>query len=117
MDECPFAEIEHLRSRVAELEAEAMRMEAHAKVFAARLAEAELNLAEIPTLCRRYEARLADAEERHYRYVKGVGELADRAARVSEIIAYCAQEGHDGEPYDTINAIAAGEYSTRGGGR
>jgi hypothetical protein len=61
--------------------------------------------------------RLADAEERHYRYVKGVGELADRAARVSEIIAYCAQEAHDGEPYDTINAIATGEYSTRGGGK
>jgi hypothetical protein len=39
MDECPFAEIEHLRSRVAELEAEAMRMEAHAKVFAARVKE------------------------------------------------------------------------------
>lgn len=62
------------------------------------------------------QARLAEAYERHSRYVKGVGELADRAARVSEIIAYCAQEGNDGEPYDTINAIATGEYSTRGGG-
>ena len=38
-------------------------------------------------------------------------------SRLAEIIAYCAQEGHDGEPYDTINAIATGEYSTRGGGR
>lgn len=36
--------------------------------------------------------------------------------RLAEIIAYCAQEGSDGEPYDTINAIASGEYSTRGGG-
>ena len=38
-------------------------------------------------------------------------------ARLAEIIGYCAQEGHDGEPYDTINAIALGQYSTRGGGK
>ena len=36
--------------------------------------------------------------------------------RLAEIIGYCAQEGCDGEPYDTINKIARGEYSTRGGG-
>jgi hypothetical protein len=83
----------------------------------ARLADLEKALNGVEPHVAGLQTRLADAEERHYRYVKGVGELADRAARVSEIIAYCAQEGHDGEPYDTINAIATGEYSTRGGGR
>ena len=42
--------------------------------------------------------------------------LLSARARLAQIIGYCAQEGCDGEPYDTINAIATGEYSTRGGG-
>ena len=43
-------------------------------------------------------------------------EKAEAQRKLAEIIGYCAQEGHDGEPYDTINAIATGAYSTRGGG-
>jgi hypothetical protein len=44
-------------------------------------------------------------------------EIESMCSRLAEIIAYCAQEGNDGEPYDTIHAIATGEYSTRGSGR
>ena len=43
--------------------------------------------------------------------------LAQADQRLAEIIGYCAQEGRDGEPYDTINSIAMGQYSTRGGGK
>jgi glycosidase len=50
-------------------------------------------------------------------YKQLLGDNERLRSRLAEIIGYCAQEGHDGEPYDTINAIAAGEYSTRGGGR
>ncbi len=99
-------------------DARIVRKQLEARLAEATVTEANLHkrINEWAAHCEVVEARLAEADERHSRYVKGVGELADRAARVSEIIAYCAQEGHDGEPYDTINAIATGEYSTRGGG-
>lgn len=34
--------------------------------------------------------------------------------RLSGVIGYCAQEGCDGEPYDTIHKIATGEYDPVG---
>jgi chromosome segregation ATPase len=65
--------------------------------------------------------RLAEVEDGRKRWI-ATAELHYKEEqalekRLSEIIGYCAQEGNDGEPYDTINAIATGEYSTRGGGR
>ncbi len=51
-------------------------------------------------------AKLADAENRNkkLRY------------RLAEIIGYCAQENHDGEPWDTINGLARGEITLSGSG-
>lgn len=41
-------------------------------------------------------------------------EIERLRARLAGVIGYCAQEGHDGEPYDTINAIATGEFDPCG---
>lgn len=54
--------------------------------------------------------------------VKSAGEAALRLheeneclrGRLAQVIAYCAQEGHDGEPYDTFQALATGELDLCG---
>ena len=95
------------------------------------LEQAQLNLAKAADEIERLRARLADYEDgyrtamaeecsesddrKHCTCVpdlrRGIGELR---ARLAGVIGYCAQEGHDGEPYDTINAIAVGEFDPCG---
>jgi hypothetical protein len=55
-------EIESLRSRLAEAEAERALIIQRAENAEAALVEANETITDIPTLCRRYEARLAEAE-------------------------------------------------------
>jgi hypothetical protein len=40
-------------------------------------------------------------------------ELERLRGRLTEIIGFCAQEGNDGEPFDTIQQLATGELQLR----
>lgn len=97
----------------------------HVGAIVARIARDHLRVETIHTRGRRqldsYNVHVSDivqALAAAYKAGLSDGELHAQAAqrRLAEIVGLCAQEGHDGEPWDTINAIATGEYSTRGGG-
>jgi chromosome segregation ATPase len=71
-----------------------------------RLAEAELNVAEVPTLCRRYEARLADLEAERALIVaraeNAEAALVEAEAKIAEL-----RDALGCEMDDTRNACAA----------
>lgn len=72
-------EIERLREEVS---VRLAQVETHLQAnvrLEARLAEAELNLAEVPTLCRRYEARLAEVERWKQYVIDYAPDVADEA--------------------------------------
>lgn len=78
-----------------------------------RLTEAEQEYQDARVVREQLEARLAEAE-RELAEVKAAGYAGVLQKRLAGIIGYCAQEGCDGEPYDTINAIATGEFDPCG---
>lgn len=83
--------------RVARAEAERNELLKRCDAFMSNAAEWKSKAREYDALFTQENARAVAAEE-----------------RLASIIGYCAQEGHDGEPWDTIKAIATGEHDPCG---